>query len=81
MEIGQEKFDNAVKLYKTMLLLAPEDETKFIYDEYGNELYAMDEDFVTHDSIMALQRYVCSQRGRMERVFCFRASQGAFGRV
>lgn len=54
MALGQEKFDDAVKLYKTMMCLAPEDESKFIYDEYGNELYAMDEAFGTHDSIMEL---------------------------
>lgn len=54
MALGQEKFDDAIKLYKTIMCLAPEDWSKFIYDEYGNELYAMDEAFGTYDSIMEL---------------------------
>ena len=54
MALGQEKFNDALKLYKTMMCLAPEDVSKFIYDEYGNELYAMDEAFGTYESIMEL---------------------------
>lgn len=55
MSLGQERLNAAVKLYKVIHGLAPVNST-FIYDEYGNEIYAMDEAFGTYDSIMELCR-------------------------
>ena len=54
MALGQEKFSDAVKLYKVIMCLTPRDRSKVIYDEYGNEIYAMDEEFGTYESIMEL---------------------------
>lgn len=56
MALGQERLDAAVKLYKVIHGLAPVDLSKFIFDEYGNEIYAIDGEFGTYDSIMELCR-------------------------
>lgn len=54
MALGQERLEAVAKLYRVIRGLLPTDSSKFIYDEYGNEVYALDEAFGTYDSIMEL---------------------------
>lgn len=54
MALGQEKLEAAAKLYRIIRGLVPTDSSKFIYDEYDNEVYALDEEFGTYGSIMEL---------------------------